>query len=1485
MTSIGNGGSILNTEKLIIINTNISNSKTRNNGGGIYNIGDLNATNIMITTSEATQSGAITYTAGGGIYNAGNMYLLNSSISKTSIGNTKIYGSAIENTGNMTLNKTIIHNITGYRAIHNDETGNLLITNSIIKNNKIYSIKNYANKVFYGAIENSGILTINKTIFDNNINGDNDFYYLSGAFNIYNKGTINAFYNIFINTKHLTVKTHVYYITPTDPYAFLFNEGTINMDYNYFCTNANPYPKDSNTEIGNYLIFTFKPEYKSLKIGDTIQLKVDLKLANGKVFTDYNLLPDMNVTFTTIIDGKEVNITKPLINGTAVLEYNYTSQKGQYKVYANLGGHTEEIILDVGKETSKIDVDFNNNIIYGEDAIFKIKVSGNYTHIPTGNVTAIINNKKYSINLTNGLANLTLTNLTPGTYSIKIVYEGDADYAKVFYYCNYTVNKHPTTLNITAPEVKIGQNGELIINLEPKGSQTQGYLYINGELKQIIYIYAGKTTIPLKNFAVGEYNLTVVLWDSKYYESSNASTIFKVSKFNTNLTINVDDVKAGEDATATITVNPSNLRGEAILCVNGINTTIFLKSEVTNITLHNLTSGSYNVTVYYPGDSKYAPSTATTTFKVLRDSCNLTVNITYNNDLTGIVNVKTNPNTCTGEVGVYINNEFYKLTLTNGTAVFNVNFTKGSNYIYVLYLGDKQFESASWNTTINITSIDFILTGENLTIKEQDNSIYHFNLTDKQGNPYTYTKVEINIDNKNYTVMTNSKGLGYLNLNLKAGEYILKATFNGITAKNKIIVKPADLNIDIKDILAGETEVITVKLPANATGTILFVIDGKTYSKTLKNGTASVEIANLALGKHTLKVIYSGDSNYTNNTKEVEFNIKNSLSSITINTIKDSIYGESITITANITRGANGNVTFTIDHDSKTVEIVNGVAKVTFNKVNAGNKNVKATYNGNNIYQGSSDNKEFKIAKAPSNINIITSEIIEGQNIRIYAVVNDDATGNVTFRILGLYSPRNKTISNGNASWLISPLTSGSYTINAYYNGDNNYLSSNTTKILVINQTRSILKVNVEIGENEIIFSATLKTEDGRPITGNVTLELNKEFYKIVITDGVGFRSFDKLPEGKYTYSATYKGTDKISRATDNGTFEIKSVEYNVILNAPDVKMIYHDGTRFIATLTDKQGNPIRDAPIEITINGKTYTKTTDEKGVVSLGLSLDSGIYTVTVNFKGLLNYTPITKQAKVTIEPTVKGLDVVKMFRNNTQYYAIFTDSQGNPLKNKDIQFNINGVFYTKTTNDKGIAMMSINLNPGKYVITAINLVTGEQSGNNITVKSLIVQNDLTKYYLNASRFQTTIYNKDGSLAANKEVTFNINGVFYHKKTDENGIASLGISLRPGEYIITTMVDGLSIGNKVNVLPTLITKNLNMKYLDGSSFTAQTLDDQGKPLANQNVSFNVNGVFYHKLTDNNGIAKLGIRLMAGEYIITSYWNDFQTGNTIKIS
>ena len=242
--------------------------------------------------------------------------------------------------------------------------------------------------------------------------------------------------------------------------------------------------------------------------------------------------------------------------------------------------------------------------------------------------------------------------------------------------------------------------------------------------------------------------------------------------------------------------------------------------------------------------------------------------------------------------------------------------------------------------------------------------------------------------------------------------------------------------------------------------------------------------------------------------------------------------------------------------------------------------------------------------------------------------------------------------------------------------------------------------------------------------------------------------------------------------------------------------------------------------------------------------------------------------------------------MFRNATQYSALFLDSNGNALVNATVKFNINGVFYTKSTNDEGIATLNIQLLPKEYIITNYNLVTGEENSNKVTVKSLLVDNhNLVKYYLNESSYTLKVIGKDGKVAAGQEVTFNINGVFYHRVSDDNGIVSLGIKLRPGNYIVTAEYEGCWVSNNITVLPTLITKDLDMKYLDGSNFTAQTLDGQGKALANQNISFNVNGVFYHKTTDENGIANLNIRLNPGKYIITSIWNEYQVGRTITIA
>ena len=504
---------------------------------------------------------------------------------------------------------------------------------------------------------------------------------------------------------------------------------------------------------------------------------------------------------------------------------------------------------------------------------------------------------------------------------------------------------------------------------------------------------------------------------------------------------------------------------------------------------------------------------------------------------------------------------------------------------------------------------------------------------------------------------------------------------------------------------------------------------------------------------------------------------------------------------------------------------------------------------------------------------------INKTDVTIISTINPGATGNVVFTFQGKeYLTK---IENGQATLKLN-LMPGNYDIKVRYGGDKNYIPSKNNLTFTVDKLDS----NLNITSNDIIEgeNATVVITLPEDATGSVNVTAGDKSQIVTVVNGTAKVIFTSLPAGKYNITAIYSGDNKYAPANETVNFTVINNKITN-LNISDIVMIYKDGTRMVAVLTDYKSNPIANATVYFTINGATYAKTTDANGTVSLGLNLVSNVYIATISYNGSDMYDGVSKNITVTINPTILSEDISLMYMDGTSFVAKFLDKSGKALVNTKITFNINGVFYDKVTDADGMAKLGIRLRPDVYILTAYNPVTGEEKGFNINVKSLIESHDLTKYYLNESRYEVTLYNKDGSLAVNKTVTFNINGVFYTKTSDANGVASLGISLRPGEYIITTIFDGLSMGNKVTVLPTLVTHDLTMKYMDGSRFTVQTLDGQGKALSNQNVSFNVNGVFYYRTTDSNGMADLLIRLMPGEYIITSYCNDFQTGNTIKIA
>ncbi len=359
-----------------------------------------------------------------------------------------------------------------------------------------------------------------------------------------------------------------------------------------------------------------------------------------------------------------------------------------------------------------------------------------------------------------------------------------------------------------------------------------------------------------------------------------------------------------------------------------------------------------------------------------------------------------------------------------------------------------------------------------------------------------------------------------------------------------------------------------------------------------------------------------------------------------------------------------------------------------------------------------------------------------------------------------------------------------------------------------------------------------------------------------------------------------------------SGIDDINNVTYSKsedtrepVIYGEDLSMYYKNGSRYEVSIyqdgkiINSQNN---DSKVIFNVNGVNYTKEL-VNGKASIGINLNPGNYTITTFY----HYTDglATKTNNIEVLSTIQANDVVKFFRNGTQYCAKFLDGCGSPLVNASVIFNINGVFYKKQTDDNGMAKLNINLRPGVYILTAMH-PDALMYGSNITVLSTILANDVVKFFRNGTQYCAKFLDGCGSPLVNASVMFNINGVLYKKQTDYEGIARLNINLFPGKYILTAMhPDGLMYGYNITVLSTIHGDDIVKFFRNGTQYCAKFLDGCGSPLVNASVIFNINGVFYKKQTDDNGMARLNINLFPGEYILTAiHLNGEEKANIIKV-
>ena len=637
---------------------------------------------------------------------------------------------------------------------------------------------------------------------------------------------------------------------------------------------------------------------------------------------------------------------------------------------------------------------------------------------------------------------------------------------------------------------------------------------------------------------------------------------------------------------------------------------------------------------------------------------------------------------------------------------------------------------------------------------------------------------------------------------LPAGVYYIEAKYNGNSivtesynsTKFTIDLIDSSIAVEAKDIKCGEEAVITATVTNGATGTVTFFVNGKTYVVDITDSVATLKIADLTTGDYPVFAYYNGDKYYKTSYNSTTFNVAKLASTTTVN-VSDIKVGEDAVISIAVPEITSGVVSVTVGDAIYNVAVVDGKGSLTLSGLASGSYDVVAKFNGDDKYLASEDSAKFNVAKLASTIDIAVDNIKVGENAVISVALPEDATGEVIISVNG----KNYTVMTkyGMASVTISDLANGTYSVDAFYNGDDIYAPIKNSTAFTVSKV-SDYNMTVDIadivkGENATITVTV--PEDG---TGSVIVTINGTDYNGTVVNGTAKVIIPGLDEGSYKVVTFYTGDNKYDSMVVNGTITVNKNTITTLI-MDDVVKYFGGSQKLIAKLVDGFGNPIANATVYFTINGGVYARITDENGTASIAIRLLPGEYKASALFNGTGDYDMVAVNASVLVKNTILGNDTTLYFRNGTQYVAKFLDSNGKALANTDVKFNINGVFYTRVTDENGIARLNIRLDPASYIITAYNPVTGEQKANEVTVLPRIIAKDLSMKYLDGSTFNATLVDGQGKAIAGVNITFNINGVFYHRTTNADGVTKLNIRLMPGEYIITSMYDECWASNKI--------------------------------------------------------------------------------------
>ena len=1362
--------------------------------------------------------------------------------------NVTIYGTLTDDMGRNITDAYVSIYVNGKRidTIETNSTGGYNITYTTdtvgpIEVNVIYKGDNirYANATDYTTFD---VLKLNSSVsveVGNIIYGDVESVNITinesdatGYVTVYINSTLEGFENI---TKVLTLSDAIAQLNLNSLKAGKYNVTVIydgNSKYNGNKTSAE-------FIVERLADYTVNVETVNITYGDDERITVTLP-------------SDATGSVSISIDGISIDVdTKELSDGVAeFIIPRYTGiVAGKYTVKVSYSGDENYEAKDdvetefiVTKAESHITITADN-VKTGSEANVTLNIGD---HNATGKAVVTVydsdnqlvkevpvDSLSYGENVT-----VSLGKLEAGTYTVNVTYYDDKNYNNSKSSVAFNVSKTATATAITVLNRTTGNvTIEVTVNDESGNAVNTGNITVefeNGTFIENKTLIEGKVNVTIPSDNTQTLNINVTYNENEYYDESEASTEITVDKQKATISIELsaENLTVGDSINVTGIVRDEMgniVKKNVIVTIAGTDYPVtFLENGTFIVTNKTLTAGTFVVNASFNGN-EYLES-------VSSENLTFTVNTITTKTVVQIVNTT-------------VDNVTIDIVVTD-----NYGNILDSGELEIIVAGKSTTKTITGNTTRVKLDIDDV--GDiAVTVKYLENSIYS-NSTGIINNTISSEEILENI--------TTTKKLATITVN---------ATPNTVNV-GQIVKITGKLTDEMNNIISDAYVEITV--------------NGDKYITTT-DSNGKYELTNITVeeGKVNVVATYKGNKTVNATTAFTNYDV-NKISTITIVSITNTTVGNvSIDVVVKDKNGnivSSGKLNISTEDSDFTVEISGQTTSIPLNYTSYGTKTVHVEYLGNDVYINSTGLDKVSYDKDPENAEIFNNITVTRLNTTITVNATSPVkAGNSTIISGRLVDEQNRPISNANVVVIIdkeynvttdangeyllvyNSTIVGTHNVRSIYDSNECFIGTYDITIFKVEKVNAILSVDsiedITVGDN-VNITGKLKDEFGNPINNtklNVTFDGKTQ---TVTTDNEGNfnTTFQTNSTGNKEVLIEFNGNDKYNKTSATDTVNIEDIKASISINTPeDIKI--DESTNISGKITDENGNAIPNIPVNITVNGKTYTTTTDKNGNYNIPINNtvtgqnnvtvttgNDSIEKVSANDKFFINKEDTT----LTINPindTQSG--------ENVTITGKLTTKDGKAIANAEITVNMDGINQTVTTDKNGNYKATF---PTDTTGTKLVIVTYEGDENynkatpaetfevyketaNIIIK--VPENTVAGEPVNITG---TITDEKGNPIPNIPVNVTVNGKTYNGVADENGTFTVEVdNIVSGKNNITVsggnsdievtpenstfdarkQKDVISI---VNITDTPVGKDVTV--------SGQLLDENGNPISNEEVT-----------------------------------------------